>query len=117
MDDDKLELFSKLQKTKFLLTNQKNIVPLKDPEMPDRLICFPQNINLSEINTLLTEGELVFLNKYFQRSTIIRRKDPDPEEEQRREKVHEFFKGIDVRIHYWQFRLAKESRDYNRTWR
>ena len=107
--DEKLEIFSKLEKTKFLLTNQGNVVPLKDSDVPDRFICFPQNIDLSEINTLLTEGELVFLNKYFQLSTIIRRRNPDPEEEQRRDKAREFFEGIGVRIYFKQSHVIRDA--------
>ena len=107
--EEKLELFSKLEKTKFLLTNQENIVPLKNPEMPDRLLCFPQSMDLSEVNSLLTEGELVFLNKYFQLSTIIRRKNQDPEEEQRREKVREFFEAIGVRIYFKQSHVIRDA--------
>ncbi len=107
-NQSKLELFSKLDKTKFLLTNRGNIVPLKDPQMPDRLICFPQNIDLAEINQLLIEGEIVFLNKYFQLSTIIRRKEVDPKEEERRKKVHKFFDGIGIRIYFKQAHVIKD---------
>ena len=96
-DQGKKDLFVKLQETKFILTNQETLVPLKDPKNPDRLICYPHYIDLSEIKNLFTEGELVFINKYFQLSSIASRRNPDPKEEERRKKVKEFFEGADVK--------------------
>lgn len=107
-EEDKKQLFSKLEKTKFILTNQENLVPLKDPKNPDRLICYPQSIDLTEVNELFTEGELVFLNRHFQSATITKRKDTDPEEEQRRERVHEFFENIGVRSYFKQSHVIKD---------
>lgn len=107
-DEEKLQLFSKLEQTKFILTNKGNLTPLKDPNRPDRLICYPQNISLSEVNELLTEGELVFLNKYFQLSTIAKRKEPDPDEEENRKKAREFFNGVGVRIYFKQSHIIKD---------
>lgn len=103
-----LELFSKLKKTKFILTNQGTLVPLEDPDKPDRLICYPQSIGLSEVNELFTEGELVFLNRYFQRSTIVKRNEPNPEEEERRNKAHEFFEGVGIKISFNQSHVIKD---------
>ena len=103
-----LDLFSKLEATKFILTTQNKLVPLKDSENPDRLICYPRPMDLSEVNELLTEGELVFLNRYFQLSTIIKRTDPDPEEEKRREKSHIFFKGIGVKAEFRQSHIIRD---------
>lgn len=107
-DEDKLKLFSKLEKTNFVLTSHGSLVPLKDPNKPDRLICYPQSMDLSEVEELFTEGELVFLNKYFQLSTITKRKEPDPEEEENRKKAHEFFEGADVRIYFKQSHVIKD---------
>lgn len=107
-EEDKLHLFSKLEKTKFILTNQGNLVPLKDPQKPDRLICYPQSIDLSEVNELFTEGELVFLNRYFQLSTIAKRKETDPEEEKKRQKVHDFFDGVGVKLDFKQRHAIKD---------
>lgn len=107
-DEDKLRLFSKLEKTKFILTNQGSLIPLKDHERPDRLICYPQSIDLSEVKELFTEGELVFLNKHFQLSTITRRKEPDPDEEERRKRAREFFEGVGVRIYFKQSHVIKD---------
>lgn len=107
-DEDKLQLFSKLEQTKFILTDKGNIILLTDPEKPDRLICYPQSISLSEVNELLTEGELVFLNKYFQLSTIAKRKDPDPDEEENRRKAHEFFEGVGVKIYFKQSHVIRD---------
>jgi hypothetical protein len=106
--EEKKQLFAKLEATRFILTNQGNLVPLKDPKNPDRLICYPQSIDLSEVNELFTEGELVFLNRYFQSSTITKRKEADPEEEERREKVHEFFENIGVKIYFKQSHVIKD---------
>jgi len=107
-DQDKKDLFAKLEKTKFILTNQQILVPLKDPKNPDKLICYPQSIDLSEVNELFTEGELVFLHRHFQSSTITKRKDTDPQEEQRRERVHEFFENVGVRLYFKQSHVIKD---------
>ena len=66
-------------------------------------------MDLAEVNTLLSEGELVFLNKHFQISSISRRKNPEPEEEQRREIVREFFDGIGIRIYFKQVHVIKDA--------
>lgn len=108
-EKETLDLFSKLEKTKFILTNHNILVPLKDTENPDRLICYPRPMELSEIKELLTEGELVFLNKHFQLSTIIKRTDPNPEEETRREKTHAFFKGIGVKAEFRQSHIIRDA--------
>jgi len=108
-EKETLDLFSKLEKNKFILTTQNKLVPLKDPENPDRLICYPRPMDLSEVNELLTEGELVFLNRHFQLSTIIKRTDPDPEEEKRREKSHTFFKGIGVKAEFRQSHIIRDA--------
>ena len=102
------DLFSRLEKTRFLLTNRGSLVPLNDDARPDRLICFPQNIDLSETNQLLTEGEIVFLNKYFQLSSIIKRKEIDLQEEERRKKVRDFLDGIGVRVYFKQFHVIRD---------
>jgi hypothetical protein len=106
--DEKKEIFSQLEKTKFILTNQNDLVPLKDPNKPDMLICYPHSMDLSEVNELFTEGELVFLNRDLQLSTIIRRTAIDPEEEEKRKKVHKFFEGVGVRAYFKQSHVIRD---------
>jgi hypothetical protein len=57
---------------------------------------------------LFTQGELVFLNKYFQLSTIVKRKDMEPAEEESRAKVHQFFEAIGVRIYFRQSHVIRD---------
>jgi len=101
-------LYEKLEKAKFILTHEKNLLSLKDPQMPDRLICYPQNINLSEVHKLFTEGEIVFLHRYFQESGIARRKEGDAETEEKRKLVKEWFDDIGVKKYFKQAHIIKE---------
>lgn len=107
-DEDALALFSELKKSKFLLSNQGKLVSLEDSGFPDRLICFPQVMNLSEINSIFTDGEIVFLDKYFQLSTVFKRKIIDPEEEQRRKRVHDFLYSIGVKKYFKQSHVIRD---------
>lgn len=107
-EEEEERLFSQLEKTKFILTSQDELVPLKDKEKPDMLICYPQSMDLSEVNALFTEGEIVFLNRFFQLSTIIKRKNPDSKEEEKRKKVGKFFEDLGVRKHFRQSHVIKD---------
>jgi hypothetical protein len=107
-DENKIALFHKLERANFILTNRKILVPLKDPERADRLICYPQKMNLSEINALFNDGELVFLNTYFQLSTIFKRKDPGEDEESRRKKARQFFEGVGVKKYFRQSHVINQ---------
>lgn len=107
-DEDTKTLYEKLQKTKFILTDDKQLVSLKDPEIPDRLICYPQRINLSEVHQLFTEGEIVFLHRYFQESSIAHRKEDDAEIEEKRKRVKEWFDSIGVKKYFKQAHIIKE---------
>jgi hypothetical protein len=119
-EEDK-EIFSQLEKTKFIQTDQGDIVALRDPEKPDMLICYPHGMDISEVNALFSEGEIVFLNKYFQLSTIMKRKESDLEKEEKRKKVHKFFEVVGVRSYFKQSHVIKDiilpkfsSEKYNR---
>jgi len=107
-DEEKKEIFAQLEKTRFILTNRNILVPLKDPNKPDMLICYPHSMHLSEVNELFTEGELVFLNRYFQTSTIIKRTAIDQEEEEKRKKVHRFFENVGVKSYFKQSHVIRD---------
>ncbi|MCK4252779.1 hypothetical protein KAX97_15135, partial [candidate division WOR-3 bacterium] len=107
-DEEKKRIFEELQKIKFILTNNKKLVPLKDSNKPDRLICYPQTVDLSEVNQLFTEGEIVFLHPHFQESTIIHRQQIDPGEEEKRNQVKDWFDNIGVRKYFKQAHIIRE---------
>lgn len=107
-DDDTKLLFEKLTKTNFILTDDKRLVPLKDPAVPDRLICYPQSIDPSEVHQLFTEGEIVFLHRYFQESSIIHRKEDSVEIEERRKGVKEWLDSVGVKKYFKQVHIIKE---------
>lgn len=106
--EDTKNLFEELEKTKFILTDDDSLVPLKDPAMPDRLICYPQNIDVAEIHQLFSEGEIVFLNRYFQESSIVHRKEENPEIEERRKRVKNWLDNIGVRKYFKQVHVIKD---------
>ena len=106
-DENLTDLFKKLQVTKFILTDEEDVVSLKDPDMQDRLICYPQSIDLSEIHKLFTEGEVIFLNRYFQESGITRRKEDNPETEEKRKGVKEWFDSIGVQKYFKQAHIIR----------
>jgi hypothetical protein len=109
--EDHIEaLFEELKKIPFLLTEKSTLVPIEDPKMPDRLICYPQNISLSEVQEYFTEGEIVFLNKYLQESGIIRRKEKSPEIEDKRKRVKEWltWNEIGVKKYFKQYHIINE---------
>jgi len=107
-DEDTITLFKELEKTKFILTADDKLVSLKDPAKPDRLICYPQRINLLEVHQLFTEGEIVFLNRYFQESSITRRKKESEETEEKRRRVKEWFDSIGVKRYFRQAHIIKD---------
>ena len=102
-------LFKNLEISKFLLTDEGEVVPLKDPKAPDRLICYPQSIDLSIVHSLFTEGEIVFLNRHFQESSITHRKQDNPETEEKRKQVKEWFASIGVRKYLKQTHIIKDA--------
>jgi hypothetical protein len=107
-DDNLKNLFKRLQVTKFILTDEDEVVSVKDPDMQDRLICYPQSIDLSEIHKLFTEGEIIFLNRYFQESSITHRKEDNPETEEKRKNVKEWFDSIGVQKYFKQAHIIRK---------
>jgi hypothetical protein len=101
-------LFGELDKTKFILTDDAKRVSMKDSAAPDRLICYPERVDLSEVHQLFTEGEIVFLNRYFQESSITRRKEQSAETEEKRRRVKEWFDNIGVKRYFKQTHIIKE---------
>jgi len=108
MDEHDELLFEKLQKASFILTHDRGLVPLEDPEFPDRLICYFQRIDLSRVRELFTKGEIVFLHRYFQESGIARRKEDDAGTESKRKRVKEWFDRIGVKKHFKQSHIIRE---------
>jgi len=107
-DEDAKILFEELKKANFILTDDEKLVSLKDPKIPDRLICYPQRIDLSEVHQLFTEGEIIFLHRYFQESSIAHRKEDDAETEEKRKRVKEWFDSIGVKKYFKQAHIIKE---------
>jgi len=101
-------LFDELGRANFILTHDGRLIPLKDPSVPDRLICYPQRTDFSEVNQLFTEGEIVFLHPYFQESSIVHRKETDTEIEDKRKRVKEWFDGIGVKKYFKQTHIIRE---------
>ena len=107
-EEDTKVLFEELEKANFILTDDKGLVSLKDPKIHDRLICYPQRIDLSEVHQLFTEGEIVFLHRYFQESIIAHRKEDDAEAEEKRKRVKEWFDSIGIKKYFKQAHIIKE---------
>lgn len=107
-DEDKKMLFQELKSARFILTNNKNLVPLEDATKPDKLICYPQTMGLAEVCHLFTEGEIVFLHPYLQESTIIHRRTVDAQEEENRSRVKNWFDDIGVRKYFKQSHIIRE---------
>lgn len=100
-------LFEELEKTKFILTEDNDLVSLKD-STSDRIICYPQPIAVSEVLQLFTEGEIVFLNRYFQVSSITRRKETNAETERKRSRVKDWFDSVGVKKYFKQSHIIKD---------
>jgi hypothetical protein len=107
-DEDTRALFGELEKIKFILTDDGKLVSLKDPTIPDRLLCYPERIDLSEVHKLFAEGEIVFLNRYFQESSITRRKEENAETEEKRKRVKEWFDSIGIKKYFKQTHIIRE---------
>ncbi|MBA7560716.1 hypothetical protein ES708_02345 [subsurface metagenome] len=107
-EEDTQSLFEELEKVGFVLTDDRKLIPLKDENQKDRLICYPQNLDLSEIHQIFTEGEIVFLHPYLQESSIIHRKDDNPNVEAKRKRVKDWFDNIGVRKHVRQAHIVRD---------
>lgn len=107
-DENSEGLFEELKKTSFILTDERKLVPLVDQTKPDRLICYPQNVDMSELHQLFTQGEVIFLHPYLQESTIVHRKVKDVKTEEKRSRAKEWLGGIGVRKHFKQAHIIKD---------
>jgi hypothetical protein len=107
-DETKNALYEKFKKAGFILTDNNKLVSLINPKRPDRYICYPQRINLPEIHKIFSEGEIVFLNSYFQESSIARRKEGNQEKEEKRRKVKDWFDSIGVKKYFKEVHIIKE---------
>lgn len=107
-DEDTKVLFGELENAKFVLTDDNKLIPLKNPTTPDRLLCYPERIDLSEVHQLFTEGEIVFLNRYFQEAGIAHRKEESVETEEKRGRVKEWFDSIGVKKYFKQTHIIRE---------
>jgi hypothetical protein len=108
-DEDTKVLFKELEKINFILTDDNKLVSfVNDFKIPDRLICYPQSISLYEIHQLFTEGEIVFLNRYFQESSIANRKEDNAETEEKRKRVKEWFDSIGVKKYFKQAHIIRK---------
>ena len=107
-DEGTRVLFGELEKTRFILTDDDKLVSLKDPTIPDRLICYPERIDPSEVHRLFTEGEIVFLNRHFQEASITHRKEESAETEQKRGRVKDWFDSIGVKKYFKQTHIIRE---------
>lgn len=105
-DEETEALFEEFEKTKFILTEDNDLVSLKN-STPDRIICYPQPIDVSEVLQLFTEGEIVFLNRYFQEASITRRKKKSAETEKKRKRIKEWFDSIGVKKYFKQSHIIK----------
>ncbi len=107
-DEETKALFLRLQKAAFVLTNDRQLVPLKTDGSDDRLICYPQNIDLVEVHKLFDKGEIVFLNRYFQESGVTHRKEEQQEREEKRKRVKDWFDSVGVRKYVKQSHIIRD---------
>jgi hypothetical protein len=107
-DEDVKALFVRLQKAAFVFTNDRQLVPLKADGSDDRLICYPQNIDLLEVHKLFDKGEIIFLNRYFQESGITHRKEEQQEREEKRKRVKDWFDSVGVRKYVKQSHIIRD---------
>lgn len=107
MDEDTEAFSERLQSANFILTHEKGLVPLKDPEFPSRLICYYQRIDLSRVPRLVTEQDVIFLHPYFQESGIAGRKERDAETEEKRRRVKEWFDAVGVKKHFKESHIIR----------
>ena len=107
-DPDLSTILEELKKTNFIFTDQKKLVPLLDTNNSDRLICYPQNVDLTDFHQIFSHEEVIFLNPYFQESTIMRRNLDDEQTEAKRARVKEWFDGIGIRKYFKQAHVIRD---------
>jgi len=107
-DDEINGLFEKLLKIKFILTDENKLISIKEPAQPDRFICYPERIDLTEVHQLFTEGEIVFLNRFFQEATITRQKAQSADFEAKKARVKDWFDSIGVRKYFKQTQIIRD---------
>ena len=102
--DDKKELFKRLMVAKFLLTTGNKVISLTDEGRPDRMICYPQRISMSEIKEVFTDGEIVFLHRFLEEQST------DSEElSDVKGGVKDWFEQIGVRRYLRQSNVIKDA--------
>ena len=73
-NEHKLEHFDTFCRSKCILTSQNHLVAPKDPEHPDRMVCYSGIASMAELGDLFTDEELVILHPFFQEASVTGRK-------------------------------------------
>ena len=92
-----VDKFTRLKNTPFLLTSDRKLVSPNDFIGTDRLLVqHPQTKNLGSWVKMFNEGELVFLDRYFQESKKDKRVKIDETLEEKRKRVKQFLENYEV---------------------
>ncbi len=90
-------IWKEIQVLKFLRTSTGELVAPKDERRPFRLLThYPQKKDIGNLDKIFDEGELIFLDKFFQLAKKRANARIDPELEEKRRRVKDFLKEYGV---------------------
>jgi len=90
-------IWKDIEALKFLRTSTGDLVAPKEERRPFRLLThYPQKKDIGNLDKIFDEGELVFLDKFFQLAKKRANARIDPELEEKRRRVKDFLKEYGV---------------------
>lgn len=98
----------KLRSSKIIVTARKQLISTKSDDAREIVIFYPHKINLDEEYAAFSNGEVDFVNHYFQKDTTLRRKLVDQALEEMRERAKAFLTLLGIRLYYDEYTLVND---------
>ena len=107
-DQETQNKLDKLRSVKILVTAKDKLIAMKNKGTKEIVVFYPHKINLDEEYAAFSDGEVDFINHYFQKDTTLKRKSINTELEELREKAKSFLTLLGVRLYYDEYTLVNE---------
>jgi len=103
------EIYDSLWDIQFLLTSPGKLISPRDQTKPYQLIThYPQRKEIGNLAKIFEDGELVFLDKFFQIEKKGGKARPNPELEKKRDRVKDFLKRYGVDKYMEEFHIINK---------
>ena len=107
-DQEAQNKVEKLKSAKIIVTARDKLIAVRSDQAKEIVIFYPHKINLDEEYAAFSDGEVDFINHYFQKDTTLRRKSVDQELEEIRERAKDFLTLLGIRLYYDEYTLIND---------